>query len=177
MNEKKLSELLKNADFMKQILEAKTGDEVKNAFVNEGIILNEQELAAVAQAIILILENGGKLPVIQNDNTVELENVSGGCVGVYNHLQICGQKSIKIPPLVVGVLKKFFTIFGYTVLFAGGTLLADAALDHKPSQMIGKGLNSLSRGAGYFGKRMDPSASNTEDNYTHTSTSSSSEQT
>ena len=69
---KKIEEILADEEFLKNLSEAKTDDEVKNLMATKGIIMTEQDMADYKKAAAETAEKLSKM------SPEELENISGG---------------------------------------------------------------------------------------------------
>lgn len=72
MDEMKFKELMKNGDFLAEMLEAATIEEVKSMFSEKGITLTDGDLEQIEKSLKTIVDNNGSIP---DEN---LESVSGG---------------------------------------------------------------------------------------------------
>ena len=69
---KKIEEILADEEFLKNLSEAKTDDEVKNLMATKGIIMTDQDMADYKKAAAETAEKLSKM------TPEELENISGG---------------------------------------------------------------------------------------------------
>ena len=74
MDEKKLTELMKDKVFVEKMLAAPTQEEAKKLFKEHDMELTDDEMKFIDKIIIKTVQNNGKL------SDEDLENVSGGVV-------------------------------------------------------------------------------------------------
>ena len=93
-NKKKFNELLENKDFMQEIINMETLEEVQGGFAKQGVEVSKDEVEQLGEVIEEVNE---KLSKLSDD---ELNSIVGGVVGgdlltSFNHPAFIGLKDLK----------------------------------------------------------------------------------